>query len=101
MAKSIAIKIDSDLLRDIHIRAAECSISTQQYITGLMERDLYPERFPQLNEEQRGKIRDSMQEIEKAVEAITDVLQAVEAITDVLQEEHVPVEGGPEMTMGP
>lgn len=90
MAKGDAIKIDEALLRDIHVRAAERSMSTQQYITELIERDLHPERFPQLSEDQRERIWDSMQEIERAIGDITDVLQ----------EDHVQVESGPKMTMG-
>jgi len=90
MAKGVAIKIDEALLRDIHVRAAERSMSTQQYVTELIERDLHPERFPQLSEDQRERIWDSMQEIEKAIEDITDVLQ----------EDHVQTEGGMEFTMG-
>lgn len=33
MANSIAIKVDEELLRDIHIRAAEKGLSIQQYVT--------------------------------------------------------------------
>lgn len=52
MAKGIAIKIDEGLLRDIHVHAAEKGMSTQQYVTELIERDLFPERFPELTEDQ-------------------------------------------------
>lgn len=90
MAKEVTIKIDETLLQDVHVRAAELSMSTQQYITELIERNLYPERFPQLNEDQREKIWNSMQEIEKAIGDITDVLQ----------EDHVQVKGGMDLTMG-
>ena len=90
MAKGIAIKVDENLLRDVHIRAAELSMSTQQYITGLIERNLSPERFPQLSEDQREKIWNSVQEIEKAIEDITDVLQEV----------YEQIEDGMEVTMG-
>ena len=90
MAKSIAFKIDEELLRNIHVRAAELSMSTQQYITELIERNLYPERFPQLSTGQLEKIWNSTQEIEKAIDDITDVLQ----------EDYVQAEGGMEMTMG-
>lgn len=90
MAKEVTIKIDETLLQDVHVRAAELSMSTQQYITELIEQNLYPERFPQLNEDQREKIWNSMQEIEKAIGDITDVLQ----------EDHVQVKGGMDLTMG-
>ena len=46
MAKGISIRVDEELLRDIHVRAAEKGLSTQQYVTKLIERDLFPERFP-------------------------------------------------------
>jgi len=89
MAKGIAIKIDEELFRDIHVRAAELSMSTQQYISELIEQDLHPERFPQLSEAQLERIRDLVQELESTIEDITDVLK----------EAHVQVEDGMELTM--
>ena len=47
MAKAIAIKVDDDLFRDIHIRAAQRGLSTQEYLTGLIRRDMFPELFPE------------------------------------------------------
>ncbi len=74
MAKGVAIKIDETLLRDIHVRATERSMSTHQYITELIERNLHPERFPQLSEDQREKMWDSMQGIKRTIEDITEVM---------------------------
>ncbi len=64
-------------------------MSTQQYISELIEQDLHPERFPRLSEAQLERIRDSVQELESTIEDITDVLK----------EAHVQVEGGMELTM--
>jgi len=89
MAKGVAIKIDETLFRDIHVRAAERSMSTQQYITELIKRDLHLEQFPPLSEDQWERLWDSMQEIERAIEDISDVLQ----------EDHVQAKGGMELTM--
>ena len=61
MANSIAIKVDEELLRDIHIRAAEKGLSIQQYVTGLIERDLFPERFPQITESQMEQLKAAME----------------------------------------
>ena len=52
MAKTICFKIDGELFRDIHVRAAQKGVSTQQYMNTLIERDLFPERFPQPTKEQ-------------------------------------------------
>lgn len=38
--KSIVFKIDEQVFRDIHIRAAECGKSIQDYMCGLIKTDL-------------------------------------------------------------
>ena len=78
MAHAIAIKVDEALLRDIHIHAAEKGLSTQQYITGLIERDLFPERFPTLNEVQTELLRSELEQIKKALEQVTALLEEPE-----------------------
>ncbi len=75
MAKGIAIKINDDLLRDIHVRAAERGLSTQQYITGLIERNLFPERFPQLTEEQMERLNTALEMIDQALGGVSGILQ--------------------------
>ncbi len=75
MAKGIAIKINDDLLRDIHVRAAERGLSTQQYITGLIEKDLFPERFPQLTEEQMGRLKTALEMVDQALGGVSDILR--------------------------
>ena len=74
MAQGIAIKVDDDLLRDIHVRAAERGLSTQQYITGLIEKDLFPERFPQLTEEQMERLKAALKMANQALGGVSDIL---------------------------
>lgn len=74
MAKAIAIKIDEDLLRDIHVRAAERSVSIQQYVTELIEKDLFPERFPQMTADQKVRLKAAMEAVDQALEDVADIL---------------------------
>ncbi len=74
MANSIAIKVDEELLRDIHIRAAEKGLSIQQYVTGLIERDLFPERFPQITESQMEQLKAAMELVDQALGDVTEIL---------------------------
>ena len=74
MANSIAIKVDEELLRDIHIRAAEKGLSIQQYVTGLIERDLFPERFPQITESQMEQLKAAMEMVDQALGDVTEIL---------------------------
>ena len=74
MANSIAIKVDEELLRDIHIRAAEKGLSIQQYVTGLIERDLFPERFPQITESQMEQLKAAMEMVDQAHGGVTEIL---------------------------
>ena len=89
MAKELKIKVNKKLWEDVQTRSAEFSMSVQDYVTELLERNLYPERFPQISEDQREKIWEAMQVIE----------EALEDMTDVLQEDYEQVEGGAELTM--
>lgn len=89
MAKELKIKVNKKLWEDVQTRSAEFSMSVQDYVTELLERNLYPERFPQISEDQREKIWETMQVIE----------EALEDMTDVLQEDYEQVEGGAELTM--
>lgn len=75
MAKGIAVRIDEGLLRDIHVRAAEKGMSTQQYVTELIERDLFPERFPALTDEQKIRLKDTAEAVDRAAEEVADVLR--------------------------
>ena len=68
MANGISIKIDDKLLLDIHVRAAQKGVSVQQYMSGMMERDLLPERFPQLT-------GDQIQRLKTALELVNQVLE--------------------------
>nr|WP_326186724.1 hypothetical protein [uncultured Oscillibacter sp.] len=57
MAKAIAIKIDESLFREIHVKAAQKGFSTQQYVTELIKKNLFPARFPKMSERQVEQIR--------------------------------------------
>lgn len=61
MANGISIKIDDELLRNIHVRAAQKGVSVQRYMNGLIERDLFPERFPQLTGEQIRQLKMALE----------------------------------------
>ena len=74
MAGSIAIKVDEELLRDVHIRAAEKGLSVQQYVTGLIERDLFPERFPQITKDQMEQLKDAMEMVDQAIGDVAEIL---------------------------
>lgn len=90
MAKKLTVKVSGKLLKDIQARSAEFSMSVQEYVTELLERNLYPERFPQISEDQREMIWEAMEVIE----------EALEDMTDVLQEDYEQVEDGMGPTMG-
>ncbi len=75
MAKAIAIKVDEDLLRDIHICAAKRGLSTQEYVTGLIKRDLFPERFPKLTGDQQERLRANAAIMRDTLAEIEDVLR--------------------------
>ena len=90
MAKKLTVKVSGKLQKDIQARSAEFSMSVQEYVTELLERNLYPERFPQISEDQREKIWEAMEVIE----------EALEDMTDVLQEDYEHVEDGMGPTMG-
>ncbi len=75
MAKGIAVRIDEGLLWDIHVRAAEKGMSTQQYVTELIERDLFPERFPALTDEQKIRLKDAAEAVNRAAGEVADVLR--------------------------
>lgn len=74
MAKGIAITVDEELLRNIHVRAAEKGLSIQQYVTELIERDLFPERFPQLTDDQLIQLRSAMELVDQALGDVAEIL---------------------------
>ena len=73
MANGISIKIDDELLRNIHVRAAQKGVSVQRYMNGLIERDLFPERFPQL-------AGDQIQQLKMALEGAAAHLELAESL---------------------
>lgn len=82
MAKSIAIKIDEALFRDIHVQAAKRRLSIEQYVTGLIKQDLFPERFTEhgvvLPPEQKEQIRAAAQVANAGARQIEEALAKVQ-----------------------
>ncbi len=79
MAKAIAIKIDEELFRDIHIQAAKRKLTIEQYVTGLIEQDLFPERFSDrfiaLTKEQKDQLRAAAHAASTSAKQIVDTLE--------------------------
>ena len=75
MASGVAIKIDEELFREIHIRAAERGESLQGYVTGLIRRDLFPEELQQWTEEQLEEVRVSLEQADSALQRAADILE--------------------------
>ncbi len=80
MAKAIAIKIEEDLFRDIHVRAAKQGLSIERYVTGLIELDLFSERFSDrfisLTAEQKDRLREAIHTASASARQIADTLDA-------------------------
>ena len=74
MAKGVSIRVDEELLWDIHVRVAEKGLSTQQYVTELIERDLFLERFPQLTDDQMCRLKDAMEAVNQALGDVAEIL---------------------------
>ena len=74
MAKGISIRVDEELLRDIHVRAAEKGLSTQQYVSKLIEMDLFPERFPQLTDDQLKRLKSAIELVDQALGDVPEIL---------------------------
>ena len=75
MSSGIAIKIDEDLFRDFHIRAVERGESLQDYVTGLIRRDLFPEKFQKWTEEQLEEVRAALEQADIALQRAADMLE--------------------------
>ena len=75
MASGVAIKIDEELFREIHIRAAERGESLHGYVTGLIRRDLFPEELQQWTEEQLEEVRVSLEQADSALQRAADILE--------------------------
>lgn len=75
MASGIAIKIDEELFRKIHIRVAERGESLQGYVTGLIRRDLFLEELQQWTEEQLEEVRASLEQADSALQRAADILE--------------------------
>ena len=85
MASAVSIKVDEELLRDIHIRAAQKGVSTQRDVTELIERDIFPERFPQLTDEQTRELRMALKQADDALQRVMGIVstQQEQSLDDV------------------
>lgn len=70
MAKGVAIKVDEEIHRSVQIRVAQLGTSLQNYACMLIEKDLYPERFPVLTQEQEAQIRELTRELLEKVDQL-------------------------------
>ncbi len=66
-------------------------LNTQQCLNRVITMDLFPERFPELTEDQIARLRDTLEVIE----------QALDDVADILQSEQKQTAGGMGMVMGP
>lgn len=80
MENGISIKINDKLLLDIHVRAAQKGVSVQQYMNGLMERDLLLERFPQLTGEQMQRLKTALELVNQALDGTAAHSELVESL---------------------
>lgn len=78
MARAIAIKVDEDLLREVHIRAAKKGLSIQEYIDGLIRKDLFPvqvqKRSTELNDDRLERIKSTIHAAEAGLHQIEEIL---------------------------
>ena len=70
--RTLCFSVDEDLLRDIHIRAAQQGASMQEYITELMRRDLHP--HAKLTPEQRSELHALAEQTQEIMEQINTIL---------------------------
>ena len=66
-------------------------LNAQQCLSKVIAMDLFPERFPELTEDQIARLRDTLEVIE----------QALDDVADILQSEQKQTAGGMGMVMGP
>lgn len=66
-------------------------LNTQQCLNKVIAMDLFPERFPELTEDQIVRLRDTLDVIEQALDDVADILQSGQEQTA----------GGMGMVMGP
>ncbi len=76
--QTISIKIDGELYREIHIRAAEKGCSIKKYVTELIEQDLFPETHIRRHEQQLAAALDAVQRAEKALRHIQTLAEEQE-----------------------
>ena len=68
--RTVCIKVDEALYRSIHIRIAQQGVTLQDYCNRLIEKDLFPERFPVLTEDQIEQLAQVGKETAERVQRI-------------------------------
>ena len=73
--KTICIRADEELLKELHIRAAKSQRSLQDYVTDLIRKDLCPYQRISLQPEQKAALHDLSKEALSVMEKIEDILR--------------------------
>lgn len=73
--KTICIRADEELLKELHIRAAQSQKSLQDYVTDLIRKDLCPHQRTSLTPEQKAALHDLSNEALNVVEKMEDILR--------------------------
>lgn len=75
--KTICFSADEELLRAVHIRAAEFGISMQEYITDLIQKDLHPNERIELTPERLEELHTLAEQTLETMERMRAVLEVV------------------------
>lgn len=73
--KTICIRADEELLKELHIRAAQSQRSLQDYVTDLIRKDLCPYQQTSLLPEQKAALHDLSREALNVVKKMEDILR--------------------------
>ena len=72
--KTICIRADVELFKELHIHAAKSQKSLQDYVTDLIRKDLCPYQQTSLLPEQKAALHDLSKEALNVVEKMEDIL---------------------------
>ena len=74
--KTICIRADEELFKELHIRAAQSKKSLQDYVTDLIRKDLHPHKQTPLLPEQKAALHDLSKEALSVMEKMEDILRS-------------------------
>ena len=74
--KTICIRADEELFKELHIRAAKSQKSLQDYVTDLIRKDLCPYQQISLQPEQKAALHDLSKEALSVMEKMEDILRS-------------------------